>query len=251
MNTPLEAAPLQRVRVVLVRTSHAGNIGAAARAMKTMGLARLCLVSPRHFPDPQAAAMACGADDVLAAAVVCDDMSSALAGTVFAVGLTARRRELATPFAWVREAAAELAAMACHGEVALVFGNETSGLSNEEAGHCQRLAMIPADPGYSSLNLAAAVQILCYELRLATLDPGAPPAIAGAGEAAAHEDVDRLIGHMERVATASGFLDTAQPRRLMARLRRLYARARLEREEVSILRGLLTAVEKKLDPPRG
>jgi tRNA/rRNA methyltransferase len=215
--------------------------------MKTMGLSRLYLVTPKSFPDAQATAMASGADDLLAAAVICPDIETALRGTVFAAGLTARHRELAAPFAWARQAAPELVATAQQGEVALLFGNEQSGLSNEEAGHCQRLVMIPANADYSSLNLAAAVQILCYELRLAAIDPGAPPAIGDAGEAAPHEDVDRLVEHLERAAVASGFLDPTQPKRLMARMRRMFGRARLEREEVNILRGILASFEKKVD----
>ena len=239
--------PLARIRIVLTRTSHAGNIGAAARAMKTMGLSRLYLVTPKSFPDPQATAMASGADDLLASAVVCPDIETALRGTVLAVGVTARHRDLAATFSWAREAAPEVVATAQQGETALVFGNEQSGLSNEEVGHCQRLAMIPANPDFSSLNLAAAVQILCYELRLAAIEPGLPPPIGEVGELAPHEDVDRLADHLERAAIASGFLDPAQPKRLMPRMRRMFGRARLEREEVNILRGMLASFEKKVD----
>ncbi|HEX8986972.1 MAG TPA: RNA methyltransferase [Rhodocyclaceae bacterium] len=236
-------SPLDRVRIVLSHTSHPGNIGAAARAMKTMGLSRLVLVNPAHFPDPQADAMAAGAVDVLANAQVCRSLEEALLGTTFATAMTARRRGLAVEPLWAREAAAELAVLAGKGEVALVFGNETAGLSNEEVSLCMRWAKIPTDPDWSSLNLAQAVQVLCYELRLAAVDVGAPPPITDAGEPASHEEVEGLVGHLERAAVGSGFLDPAQPKRLMPRMRRLFARARLEKEEVAILRGMLSAFE--------
>lgn len=251
MNSKLSAfaAPesMSRVRVVLSRTSHPGNIGAAARAIKTMGFSRLVLVRPKIFPDPQAEAMASGAGDVLASASVVDTLADALQGVVLAMALTARRRDLATEPLWARDGAAELAAVAAqsaHAEIALVFGNETSGLTNEELAQCGRWAMIPANPEYSSLNLAAAVQLMCYELRLAQCAVPPAPTFADAGPAATHDEVERLMAHLEQAATASGFLDPDQPRRLMLRLRRLFARAGLEREEVNILRGLLSSFER-------
>lgn len=234
--------PLQRVRVVLCRPSHTGNIGAAARAMKTMGFSRLVLVAPRALPDAQASAMAAGADDLLASARVEADLAGALAGVQLAVAMTARRRELAVPALWARDAARMLADRP--GEVALVFGNETAGLSNDELSLCGQWAMIPTGAEFSSLNLAAAVQLMAYELRLAMVGAGAPPAISGAGEAAPEDEVGRLVAHFERAAIGSGFLDPAVPKRFVPRLRRLFARARVEREEVNILRGLLAALEK-------
>lgn len=238
-----DTSPLGRIRIVLSHTSHPGNIGAAARAMKNMGLHRLVLVNPRHFPDPQAEAMAAGATDVLANAQVCASLEEALAGTTFATALTARRRGLAVEPLWARDAAGELAALASENEVALVFGNETAGLSNEEVSLCARWAKIPTDPAFSSLNLAQAVQVLCYELRLAAISIGSPPRIRDAGKPASHEDVEGLMAHLERAAVASGFLDPAQPKRLMPRMRRLFARAGVEKEEVAILRGMLSAFE--------
>ena len=235
-------SPLDRIRVVLSHTSHPGNIGAAARAMKTMGLSRLYLVDPRHFPDPEAEARASGASDLLARAVVCRTLEEALADTVFAVGMSARRRDLSLPFCWARDGAARLAQRASSDEVALVFGNETSGLSNEELSLCHLPVMIPANPDYSSLNLGAAVQLMCYELRLAVAAPGAPP--ASELPLATGEEVEGLHAHLERCALASGFLDPSQPKRLMLRFRRLFARTALEREEVSILRGLLASFER-------
>lgn len=239
----MTASPLDRIRIVLSHTSHPGNIGGAARAMKTMGLSRLVLVNPLHFPDPQAVAMAAGATDVLEQAQVCSTLEEALAGTTFATAMTARRRGLSVEPLWAREAAAELAVLGDRSEVAVVFGNETAGLSNEEVSLCMRWAKIPTDPKWSSLNLAQAVQVLCYELRMATVNTGAPPVIKDAGHPASHEEVEGLMGHIERAAIGSGFLDPAQPKRLMPRMRRLFARARVEREEVAILRGMLAALE--------
>jgi len=249
MNSKPSALPppesFRRVRIVLSHTSHPGNIGAAARALKTMGFARLVLVNPRYFPDPQAEAMASGAGDVLASARVVGSLSEALQDVTLALALTARRRDLATAPLWAREGALELATVAAASEVALVFGNETSGLSNEELALCNRWATIPANPEYSSLNLAAAVQLLCYELRMAlgTSQGAAPPAptFTAAGTPATHGEVEGLMAHLESEAVASGFLDPDNPRRLMLRLRRMFARAALEKEEVNILRGLLAS----------
>jgi tRNA/rRNA methyltransferase len=256
MNTPQPlASELSRIRVVLSRTSHPGNIGAAARAMKTMGLSRLVLVAPRYFPDPQAEAMSAGATDVLESARVCATLEEALAGTVFATAMTARRRELATEPLWVREAMAEVAAQLARdasGEVAIVFGNETSGLSNEELALCPRWAMIPCNPDWASLNLAAAVQVACYELRLAKVGAGDTPVVADAGARATFDEVEGLIGHLESAALASGFLDPASPKRLMHRLRRLFGRAGIEKVEVNILRGLIASLlERRNSPPPG
>lgn len=229
------------MRIVLSHTSHPGNIGAAARALKTMGFSRLVLVNPKVFPDAQAEAMAAGAGDVLAAAQVVGSLGEALHGVTLALALTARRRDLATAPLWARAGAAELALAAATGEVALVFGNETSGLSNEELALCNRWAMIPANPEYSSLNLAAAVQVLCYELRLALLAVPSAPTGTAAGTPATHDEVENLMAHLQSEAVASGFLDPDKPGRLMLRLRRLFARAGLEKEEVNILRGLLAS----------
>lgn len=209
-----------------------------------MGFSHLVLVNPKIFPDAQAVAMACGADDVLASARIVGSLAEALRGTVLALAMTARRRELAVEPLWARAGAAELAKVAAQAgsdEVALVFGNETAGLSNEELAQCARWALIPANPEYSSLNLAAAVQLMCYELRLALLGIAPAPSVAGAGLPATHEEVDGLIAHWEQAALASGFLDPEQPGRLMLRLRRLFGRAGLEKEEVNILRGLLAS----------
>jgi len=234
---------LSRTRVVLARPSHPGNIGAAARAMKTMGLADLALVSPRHFPDPDAMAMAAGAADVLAAARVFDTLEGALADCALAVGFSARERELSHAPSTLRDAAPSLIDATVEGRVALVFGNETSGLSNEELSRCQRFVVIPSNPGYGSLNLAAAVQVVCYELSVAAR-AFATPAARERG-AASVGDVEGLFTHLGSAAVSSGFLDPEKPGRFMERMRRLFARARLERQEVKLLRGLLGALERK------
>ncbi|WP_374259700.1 RNA methyltransferase [Zoogloea sp.] len=234
---------LERVRVVLSRTSHPGNIGAAARAMKTMGLSQLVLVSPHAFPDPVATTRAAGADDILANARVVGSLSEALEGTVFAAALTARRRELSVPMKWAREAAGDLLGRAAFGDVALVFGNETVGLSNEDVALCHMPVKIPVSETYSSLNLGAAVQVLCYELRMAALDPSAAPAVEF--EPATFEQIEGFFSHLDRAITASGFFDPSNSKRLWPRLRRLFGRIRLEKDEINILRGMLSAFEKR------
>lgn len=238
----MSADLLSHIRIVLSRTSHPGNIGAAARAMKTMGIDSLYLINPKKFPDAEADAMASGASDVLQRARVCASLAEALEGTVYALAVSARRRELAYASAEARDAAQVLVAAAQGGAVAIVFGTEMSGLTNEEILQCQGTAHIPADPGYSSLNLAAAVQVMAYEARVAAL--GAQGLPAPEAEPARHEDVENFYAHLEQSLLASGFLDPANPRRLMPRLRRLFGRARLEQEEVNILRGMLNAFRK-------
>lgn len=235
----MAADPLKNIRVVLCGTAHPGNIGAAARAMKTMGLTQLALVSPQRFPDPQADWLAVGAADLLRAARVFSTLDEALAGSAFTVACTARPREVAVPMVEARAAAARMVEIA-HGQpVALVFGNEQAGLTAAEVGMCQLIATIPADPDYSSLNVASAVQVLAYELRLAAIGvtvrdyPGKPP------EHATHEEIERFYVHLEESLLEAGFLNPRSPKKLMARLRRLFGRAQLEQEEVNILRGVV------------
>ena len=239
---------LSRIRVVLCRPSHPGNIGAAARAMKTMGLSRLYLVEPKQFPDPEADTRATGAVDVLRAATVTGSLKEALAGSVFAVALSARQRDLGPAVGQPRETVARLLAEAVEGEVALVFGNETVGLSNEEIFHCQAAVSIPTNPDFSSLNLGSAVQVLCYECRMAAF-AGNPPASVGvtpsASPVATLDEVEGLYGHLESVMTDTGFFNPQQPGRLLPKLRRLFGRARLEKDEVNILRGILASTQEK------
>ena len=191
-----------------------------------------------------------GADDVLDRAVVCSSLDEALSGCVFALAASARHRSLGPEPMQAREAAPVVLSRAAEGDVALVFGNETAGLSNAEVQRCQATAFIPANPEYTSLNLGAAVQLLCYELRLAAF-AGRPPVITKtipfASPLVTNDDVERLYAHLERVMIATEFLDPNQPKRLMPKLRRLFGRSELERDEITILRGVLDAVEKKID----
>ena len=232
---------LERLRVVLTQTSHPGNIGASARAMKTMGLRDLALVRPRHFPHGEAIAMAAGGADLLERATVHDSLEEALSGCVLAVGFSARRRDLSHPVRAIREAAGEIAAATASGRVALVFGNETSGLSNEELARCQAFASIPANADYSSLNLAAAVQVACYEIAVAAGAHAAP--VARERLPATVDDLNALVTHLEASARDSGFLDPQKPGRFVEHMRRLFARVKLERAEVKLLRGLLGAMD--------
>ncbi|OGS94592.1 MAG: tRNA (cytosine(32)/uridine(32)-2'-O)-methyltransferase TrmJ [Gallionellales bacterium RIFCSPLOWO2_12_FULL_57_18] len=228
---------MENIRVVLSHTTHPGNIGAAARAMKTMGLRHLYLINPRYFPDPQADAMAAGADDILRDAVVCSSIDEALQGVVFTVAMTARLRDISIEVKSPREAMPLLLQQAAQQPVALLFGTEMSGLTNEEMGKAQMLVNIPANPDFSSLNLAAAVQVMGYELNVAAQSyvPVMPEV-----RPAPHEQVEGFFAHLEKTLFEIGFFTTQNPARLMQRLRRLYARARLEGEEVNILRGILS-----------
>ncbi len=247
MMTP---AALERVRVVLCETSHPGNIGAAARAMKTMGLSRLVLVQPKLFPHPEAEALATGANDLLANAQICDDLGQALAGTVLAIAATARHRDLAHEVLDCRDACGRIAKEAQTGEVALVFGTERSGLTAMQVSQCHMIATIPTNENYSSLNLAQAVQVFAYELRMASLGVPAHAQHAASregAELATHEEMEGFYGQLEEAFYATGFLDPAEPKRLMQRMRRLFARSRTEKTEVNILRGFLSAIRSKLE----
>nr|WP_240655465.1 RNA methyltransferase [Paraburkholderia phosphatilytica] len=232
-------------RFVLVEPSHPGNVGAAARALKTMGFSRLVLVAPRVDnvqSHPDAVAMASGADDVLASAHVVPSLADALSGVQWSVALTARSREYGPPQMPPRVLAPHASGHATQGDIALVFGNERTGLSNDDVERCSVLAHIPANPAYSSLNLAQAVQVLAYELRLAYLGadaaPAAPAPAATVGTRAASDEIERMFVHLENALIALDFLDPANPKKLMSRLRRLFARSGLEREEVNIVRGI-------------
>ncbi|HRP73998.1 MAG TPA: RNA methyltransferase [Rhodocyclaceae bacterium] len=236
---------LERVRIVLSRTSHPGNIGAAARAMKTMGFTALYLVEPGSFPDPVADARASGADDILRRARVVGSLEEALHGTVFSAAVTGRRREWSVPARLVREAAPDMLSCTAQGDVALVFGTETSGLTNDEVALCSVPVTIPANPDFPSLNLGAAVQLLCYELRMAALDPVA--LVEPAGVLATFEEIEGFHWHLLQAMIASGFHNPDNPKRLVPRVRRLFGRIRLEREEINILRGILGALERKPD----
>jgi len=232
---------LANIRIVLARTSHPGNIGAAARAMKTMGLSQLYLVAPAVFPNSQADAMAASAGDLLAQAHVCVTLAEALAGTTLALGVSARRRDIVAEVLTPPEASIRLLTESQAGAVALVFGNETSGMSNEELGLCQGLVTIAANPDYTSLNLAAAVQVLSYEIRQAWLGHASWP--QPEMDAATGDELERFYGHLETTLGELEFLNPGSPSKLMLKLRRLFARTRLAKEEVNILRGILTAAQ--------
>lgn len=238
---------LANIRFVLVRSTHPGNIGAAARAMKTMSLGNLWLVAPLRFPDPEASAMAAGAEDVLDRAQVADNLDVALADCHTVFGTSARSRRIEWPTLDPREAAQRLTAAAQQGPVALLFGQERTGLTNSELDRCQALIQIPANPAYSSLNLASAVQILAYELLRAAV--GTTETSNASDPPAAQAELQRLYRHLEDVLIRLQFLDPANPRLLMRRLIRLFNRASMDQNDVNILRGILTAIERaqKLD----
>ena len=252
MNEPLSSpplsilSPLSRMRVVMVETSHPGNIGSAARAMKTMGLTNLVLVAPKLAnvtTHRDAVALASGATDVLANAKVVATFDEAIADVRFAIAFTARKRELSHPFKPLREAAQIAVAEAAFGDVALVFGNEAMCLSNEEVDRCQLVSAIPANDEYSSLNVSQAIQVAAYEMMMTAdafgiaADTMRPQANIG--------EVEGFLKHFEATAIANGFLNPDEPKRFMTRMRRLFMRARMEPEEVAILRGWLAAFVKR------
>ena len=234
------------IRIVLCQTSHPGNIGSTARAMKTMGFQHLYLVQPDKFPNPQATALAAGADDVLDSAIVTQTLSEALTGCAFAIGMSARKRYLSHETVNAREAALQASKIATSQPVAFVFGTEMSGLTNAELDCCQLLSMIPANPEYSSLNLAMAVQLMCYELRMTSPEGNihAPAGNVPTGEVlATNDELERFYAHLEETLLHIGYLNPSAPKKLFERMRRLYSRARLEKEEVNLLRGVLTLTQ--------
>ena len=234
------------IRIVLVDTQHPGNIGASARAMKNMGLESLVLVRPGSHPDPESAARASGAADVLARARVVAAVDEAIGDCGLVLGTTARARSARWRVLDARAGAAEIAAAASSRPVAILFGGERNGLANEELERCEALIRIPVAAGYGSLNLAQAVQIVCYEVRIA-LDASAP-APAEAPWPATADERRALDAHLERVMRASGFMHDGNAGQLGARVRRLIARARPDDGEVRILRGWLAAIERRLPP---
>ena len=232
---------LNNIRIVLVAPSHPGNIGGAARAMKTMGLTRLVLVNPQRYPDPQAEWRAASATDVLDNCRVCASLDEAIADCHWVVGASARPRRIPWPMADVRASAERLLAAAAAGEAAVLFGREADGLRNDELQRCNAHLRIPASPDYPSLNLAMAVQVVAYELfsgQAAPIEPtwDRPPASAS--------EVEAMLAHLERLLVASDFLDPSNPGQTPTRLRRLAARAGLDQTEVRMLRGIATHLQK-------
>lgn len=232
------------IDIVLINTSHPGNIGAAARAMKTMGFKQLVLVAPKCFPHAEAEALAASAVDVLQHARVVSTLDEALMGVTTVIGTSARLRDLAAPLLTARECGAWLMQNRV-GRTAVLFGEERTGLTNEALDRCHAYVCIDTADEYSSLNLAQAVQIIVYELHLAlsTAKSNIQQAQAVLADDSAMEG---YFQHLERVMVATEFLDPKFPKRLLSRLRRLYHRARPEVQELNVLRGILTAVEKKI-----
>lgn len=231
------------VRVILVGTTHPGNIGGAARAMKNMGLTDLVLVRPQYFPHEDATARASGAVDVIEAAQVVDTLDDALHDCTWVAGASARSRTIGWPAMEPRECAARLLGESTAGQAAVVFGPEKSGLTNDDLDRCHALLTIPTDPDFSSLNLAMAVQVISYELRVASMTGHVAAPLAGDVPLATGADLEHFYTHLEAVLTTSGFLDPDNPRHLMRRLRRLFLRAAPDQNEINILRGILTSLD--------
>ena len=237
------------IKIVLVNTAHPGNIGGAARAMKNMGLAQLCLVQPREYPAPRAVWRAAGARDVLKNATVANSVDEAIADCSLVIGTSARERRIPWPLINPRQCGERIWAEAESHKVALLFGREDRGLTNDELQKCHYHVHIPSNPEYSSLNLATAVQVLAYEMRMASLaDPQGnlpdlgewdqPPVTA--------EDLENFHSHLAETMAKLDFYDPENPKQLLTRMRRLFNRLRMDKMEVSILRGLLSAVQRKI-----
>jgi len=251
MNTPSSVSPAaaDQIRIILVGTQHPGNIGAAARALKTMGLSRLVLVDPQDFPSDEAFRRAAGADDVLSAAVVLPTLAEAVADCRFVLGCTARTRRVALEENSPREAAAKAIERSAAGQVALVFGRERTGLTNEELQLCHAAVHIPANPDYSSLNLAAAVQVLTYELRVALLQDQEPIAPADTeagfgGAPAPHAQLEGMFTQLAQTLDEIDFHKGRAPESAMRKLRRLFMRAQLSEQEVRLLRGIMADAQR-------
>ena len=237
------------IRIVLVNTTHPGNIGGAARAMKNMGLAELYLVQPREYPAPRAVWRAAGARDVLAGATIVESVDEAIADCALVVGTSARERRIPWPLLNPRECGEKIYSEAAEHKTALLFGREDRGLTNDELQKCHYHVHIPSNPDYSSLNLATAVQVLAYEVRMASLadDQGnlpslsewdQPPVTAG--------DLEFFHEHLATTMAELQFYDPENPKQLLTRMRRLFNRVRMDQMEVSILRGLLSAVQRRI-----
>lgn len=242
------------VRIVLVNPSHPGNVGAAARAMKTMAINQLVLVGPRDYPDPRAVWRAAGAKDLLNAAKVVETLDDAIADCDLIIGTSARERRIPWPLVDARECANKVYEEPASSKIAILFGREDSGLNNEELHRCHLHVHVPTCEAYSSLNLSMAVQILSYELRMRSLQ-GANNTAAIADQApdqwdepfANADDIERFHSHLSETLVDLEFFDPTQPKQLLTRLRRLFARVRLDQMELNILRGILAAVQEKVN----
>ena len=241
-------AHLSNIKIVLVNTAHPGNIGGAARAMKNMGLSELCLVEPREYPAPRAVWRAAGAREVLSNATVVDSVDEAITDCSLVIGTSARERRIPWPLINPRECGVRVWAEAQKHKVALLFGREDRGLTNDELQKCHYHVHIPSNPEYSSLNLATAVQVLAYEIRMASLanDNGELPDLAEWDQPLVNsEDLENFHNHLAETMAELDFYDPKNPKQLLTRMRRLFNRLRMDQMEVSILRGLLSAVQRK------
>lgn len=237
------------IKIVLVNTAHPGNIGGAARAMKNMGLAELCLVEPREYPAPRAVWRAAGARDLLNNATVVDSVDKAIADCSLVIGTSARERRIPWPLINPRQCGEKIWAEAQSHKVALLFGREDRGLTNDELHMCHYHVHIPSNPEYSSLNLATAVQVLAYEIRMASLSDkqGNLPDLGEWDQPmTTAEDLENFHTHLAQTMADLDFYDPDNPKQLLTRMRRLFNRVRMDQMEVSILRGLLSAVQRKI-----
>ena len=236
---------INKTRIVLVGTTHPGNIGAAARAMKTMSQDKLYLVAPKIFPSAEATARATGADDILADARVFPSLKEAISDCDLVIGTSARTRSIPWPMVSPRECAKTISEDQ-YSSVAIVFGRENSGLSNEEMELCNLVLQIPTNDKYSSLNLAAAVQIICYEIYLLTSNDAEKGSVESTAALVKQDKMEMFYQHLEQCLTDIGFHDVDNPRLLMHRMRRLFNRTQLEENECNILRGILSKVQEKI-----
>lgn len=236
--------PHEHIKIVMVETTHPGNIGAAARAMKNMGLSRLVLVNPKHFPDDEATARASGAVDIVEQIEVVDSLPAAVADCQQVYGASARLRSMHWPQHLPAEMAQDAVGRAQQAQsVAIVFGRESSGLTNAELDCCQQLVHIPTNPDYSSLNVASAIQVLVYEVRMAALQPK-PQSFTSEVPLATSEQLQHFYDHLEQVSADIGLLKPDNPRQLMRRFKRLFNRAQMDQHEVAIMRGWLSATQR-------
>ncbi|HDZ9231947.1 TPA: tRNA (cytosine(32)/uridine(32)-2'-O)-methyltransferase TrmJ [Vibrio cholerae] len=238
---------LERVKVVLVGTTHSGNIGSAARAMKVMGLSQMVLVDPQCQVDAQAIALAAGASEIALNAQIYPTLEAAVADCGLVVGTSARSRTLGWPMLEPRECGEKLISEANQHSVAMVFGRERTGLTNDELQLCHYHVCVPANPEYSSLNLAMAVQLLSYEVRMAYLAlQQSSQSSTLQEEYPRHQELERFYAHLEQVIMQTEFISAQQPGQVMNKLRRMFTRARPEAQEINILRGILTSVQKSI-----
>ena len=237
---------LNSVKVVLVGTTHPGNIGAAARAIKNMGIFNLALVKPKEFPSDIAIYRSKAAKDILENAEIYESLEDAIAGCKLVVGTSARARSVPWPVFNPRDAAEEMRKISKQGNVAIVFGREDRGLTNDELGLCNFHVHSPSDPKYSSLNLSQAVQILAYEIRLAYSKDEVINEVKWDVDLANNEQTERLIDHMEELMQDVEFYDVENPRKLLLRVRRFFKRSKIDVMEANIFRGLFSAIQKRL-----